>query len=441
MRDRSQSTMVASSNVNWVRNDGLTGVYTNGNPAYYDHISQMRDDAGKNKHAFKPCLHFLYDAEVSPFANHDDQDPNPTQWITYPGRYGFHYGQHTPPALHDPGNSYNSYIPVSNRSSDDVADCVFRAYNQYINGFRALDSSQSIAELNETPQLFNIWNRRRGLATNLTNGFLNYSFGWRPVLNDLRAISKELREFRSSVRRRLKQIGNKKITRHYSFDFSDTIQSASGVYATGGTSGQHGYYYRGYDTDNDRSRRKIIVTLRASVKPKLQGHGQDILNNLGTLGLIPSLATVWAVTRYSFIVDWFFNIGGAIENLQGSLTHDISDVEICVTDTRYRELTYSFEDVNHAVNVVGRERQRRFERRKVSYAVPFIPSLQLPKNPMQYVLLGLVALSSSRGGQKLLRSADRYENLLDRRLNRLEDALNKRLGLRPTNNPWGSFAR
>lgn len=439
MRDRVQSTMVASSNVNWVRNDGLTGVYTNGNPAYYDRVSSMRDVSDRNKHAFKPCLHFSYDAECSPFANHDDQDPNPLLWTKYPGRTGFHYGQHTPGSLHEPGQSYQSYIPVDSRSSDDILDCVFNAYNQYINGFRALDSSQSIAELNETPQLFNIWNRRRGLATNLTNGFLNYSFGWRPVLSDLRAISKELRQFPSSVRRRLKQIGNKKITRHYSFDFSDTVQTASGVYATGGTPGQHGYYYRGYNTDVDKSRRKIIVTLRANVEPKLTGQAQDILNKLGTLGLIPSLATVWAVTRYSFIVDWFFNIGGAIENLQGSLTHNISNVEICVTDTRYRELTYLFEDENHVVDVRGREKQRRFERYPIAYKVPFIPALKLPKNPMQYVLLGLVALVSSRGGQKLLRGADRYEDLLNRRLNRIEDALNKRLGLRPTNNPWGTF--
>ncbi len=435
MRDRSQSTMVASSNVNWTRDDGLTGIQVNGNPAYYDQVSLIRDLPDKNKHAFKPCRHLSYNAVVSPFETYQ-ANPGVLQNIMYHNRFGFHYGQHTPASLSDP------YIPVNLRSSNDIADCVFNAYNQYINGFRALDSSQTIAELGETPQLFNIWNRRRGLATNLTNGFLNYSFGWRPVLSDLRAISSELRRFPSSVRRRLKQIGNKKITRHYSFDLSDTIQSASGVYATSGTApGTPGYYHRSYDTDISKSRRKIIVTLRANVRPKMQGSGQDILNKLGTLGLIPSLATVWAVTRYSFIVDWFFNIGGAIENLQGSLTHDISNVEICVTDLRTRELRYLFENPSLSQAEVGREMQRLFERDKISYSTPFIPSLKLPKNPMQYVLLGLVALSSSQGGQKLLRGADRYENLLNKRLNRIEDALNKRLGLRPTNNPWGSFAR
>jgi hypothetical protein len=430
--------MVASSNVNWTRNDGLTGVYVNGSPAYYDHMSLMRDMPDKNKHAFKPCVHMSYDAEVSPWDTADDNPGDPTQWILYHQRSGFPYGQHTPPVL----SSAESYIPVSLRSSNDIMDCVFQAYNTYINGFRALDSSQSIAELNETPQLFQIWNRRRGLATNLTNGFLNYSFGWRPVLNDLRAISSELRQFPASVRKRLHRIGQKKITRHFSFDFSDTVNTTAGTYGSGGVIPNPGSFLRRYDTDISKSRRKIIVTLRANVKPKLQGNGQDILNKLGTLGLIPSLATVWAVTRYSFVVDWFFNIGGAIENLQGSLTHDISNVEICVTDLRQREIRILWDTGwSHAEREVGREKQRYFGRSIPSYSVPFIPSLKVPGNPMQYVLLGLLALSGSRGGQHLLRTADRYENLLDRRLKRIEDALNKRLGLRPTNNPWGSFAR
>jgi hypothetical protein len=142
---------------------------------------------------------------------------------------------------------------------------------------------------------------------------------------------------------------------------------------------------------------------------------------LGALGLIPSLATVWAVTRYSFIVDWFFNIGGAIENLQGSLTHDISNVEICVTDTRERTVRI-FWDVgwSHTDRQTGEERQRSFVRSIPNSVEPFLPALKLPHSVMQYVLLGLIAVNNTDQGRKLLRSADRYANLLDRRLDRLD---------------------
>jgi hypothetical protein len=306
-------------------------------------------------------------------------------------------------------------------TTDDVGNCVFNAYNTFITGLRALDSSQSIAELRETPQLFNIWSRRRGLPSNLVNGFLNYSFGWRPVISDLRAISHELRNFPATVRKRLKRIGTEKVTRHFAFDLSSTVQSTSGTYAQGGTIPNPGSYLRRWDTDSSKSKRKVVVTIRASVKPKLQGSAQDTLNKLGALGLIPSLATVWAVTRYSFIVDWFFNIGGAIENLQGSLTHDISNVEICVTDTRERTVRI-FWDVgwSHTDRQTGEERQRSFVRSIPNSVEPFLPALKLPHSVMQYVLLGLIAINNTDQGRKLLRSADRYANLLDRRLDRLD---------------------
>jgi len=422
MRERSQSTIVASSDVNWTRADGLTGTWTNANPSYYGYVSKISDISDKQKHAFKPCIHMSYNAEVSPFATVDDNSGDPSQWITYPGRQGFHYGQHLPPLL----SGAENYISVTPQTTDDIGDCVFRAYNTYINSYRALDASQSIAELGETPHLFKLWQRRRGLASNLVNGFLNYSFGWKPVINDLRAISQELRRFPSSVRKRLHRIGQGKVTRHFSFDYSSSIQSPSAVYSQGGTIPNPGSYYRSYDTDVSKSRRKVIVTIRAKVGPKLQGTGQDVLNKLGTLGLIPSLATVWAVTSRSFMIDWFYNIGGAIENLQGSLTHDISDVEICVTDTRERELRYLFDTgPSHRVAEVGREKQRCFLRSIPSTVSLYVPQLRLPRSTMQYVLLGLVALSGTDSGQKLLRTPDRYTNPLDRRLDRIEASARK----------------
>jgi len=427
MRERSQSTIVASSDVNWSRADGLTGTYVGGNPSYYGTMSKISDISDKSKHAFKPCIHMSYEAEVSPFSTVDDNSGDPTQWITYPGRQGFHYGQHLPGTF----SGADNYISVTPRSTDDISDCVFNAYNTYINSFRALDASQSIAELGETPHLFNVWQRRRGLASNLVNGFLNYSFGWKPVLNDLRAIAQELRQFPSSVRKRLHRIGDGKITRHYSFDYSSTVTSPSAVYSQGGVLPNPGSYYRSYDTDVNKSRRKIIVTLRASAKPKLSGSGQDLLNKLGALGLIPSLATVWAVTSRSFMIDWFYNIGGAIENLQGSLTHDISDVEVCVTDTRERELRYLFDTgPTHRVLEVGREKQRLFLRSIPGSLPLYVPQLKLPRNVMQYVLLGLVALSSTDQGRRLLRTPDRYTNPLDRRLDRIEAAARKWLTTR-----------
>jgi len=430
MRDRVLSTAVASSDATeTVTSPPSSTTIVGHNPAYTNYVSHMWDLPSINKHSFKPCMHVHYDAFANLFDSWNGGDatlgPIPNRKVV--GRTGFHYGQLTPPATEVLARNY---IPVTGRSVDDIGKCVFDAYNQYINGVRALDSSQSIAEINETPQLFQIWNRRKGLATNLTNGFLNYSFGWRPVISDLRAIAHELRHFRQTLRKRLQRIGNKKVTRHYVFSLDDTIDSYSADFASGNDSPggySYGFYERKKRTASANKRRTVTVTIRANVKPKLSGEAQDVVNKLATLGLIPSLATLWAVTRLSFVVDWFYNIGGAIENLQGSLTHDISNVEICVSDLRTRSIEYWFEKASGNTSVssiAGMEVQKSYQR-IAPVTRPFLPILTYPKSSMQYVLLGLLALTNTGAGKKLLRTADRYEHLADKRLDRIEQKLNK----------------
>jgi hypothetical protein len=307
---------------------------------------------------------------------------------------------------------------------DDYADCVFRAYNIFTNEYRGLDGSQSVAEARETPQLFNIWNRRKGLATNLTGGFLNYSFGWRPVYSDMVAITRELRSFPARVRKRLR---NKQVlVRHYRFDLSDTVDDLTQVHASAPATP---YNWNGYEykTVTKRKVRKVVVTIRATVKPKMTGEGQKLLEKLGRYGLIPSLATLWSVTRLSFVVDWFYNIGGAIENLQGSLISDVSGVSVCVTDKRERVLALMSQELggNGLATVVRfTEEQKYFSRFPAT--VPRLPQLTVPRRPMQYVLLGFIALVTTNGGRKLLRTADRYEESAKRTLDRWDAAFRRR---------------
>jgi len=441
MRERYEETTIASSDVSVLDLQNMnTGTYAGGNPSYKSHVSHMWDLPSKEKHSFKPCLHLVYDAVVTTsFDSVDNSDASnaPDPRTKYFGRTGsFHYGQKTPPVE----SQADLYISVTGRSTDDVADCIFNAYNQFISSARSLDASQSICEAGETPQLFNIWQRRKGLATNLVNGFLNYSFGWRPVLSDLRAIRKELSQFPKSVRERLRRIGDGPVTRHYKFNLDDTIDNYQTVhYHHDASPYWWSFAHRETRTKQDSRKRKVVVTIRANVKPKLTGKGQDILNKLGTLGLIPSLATLWSVTRLSFVVDWFYNIGGAIENLQGCLTHDVSNVKVCVTDTRSRTLEYLFENDAGQALVVGLQNQRYFRRIIPSDVPRFVPQLKLPNKPMQYVLLGFLALVNTAGGKQLLRSADRYEDLLNRKLDQIERSLNRRLGLPNTRAPkwWG----
>lgn len=412
-RTRSDSTTVASSDV--VETDLQTGALVNtyASGPYSSWVSVITDESEGGRKAMKPCLHTQVDVSWVPVLQYHPTNmsiaPNPRLSYAPGWRYSVtKYVPSTPPV----GN----YIPVTGRTLNDIDDCLFQAYNQFVNSSHGLDLSQSVAEASEFPHLFNIWQRRKGIASNVTNGFLNYSFGWRPVFSDLTGIMRELKRLPKSVRRRLRE--TKQIVKHYKFDYSDTVNDVNEVeYNT--THGPYAWSRRYLGHTSTDKRRIVVVTIRATSKPKLTGDGQVLLDKLGRYGLIPSVATLWSITRLSFVVDWFYNIGGAIENLQGSLTQNISNVECCVTDTRTRTVVTRVNAGNTFNNepTVTHE-QKSFERTLPS-GVPLLPQLKFPRNPMQYVLLGFIALVSTKGGKKILWTADRYEFAFKKQLQKL----------------------
>lgn len=362
------------------------------------------DDAGV--HGYKPITHLSYviDSLNVPSIRYHSAElsniPNPR----YRYDNGFGYSDRLP--LYRPSAIYGSagsYISVTAATTDDLGNCVFNAYNQFINGVRALDASTSIAESGETPQLFSAWQRRRGLATNLTGGFLSYSFGWKPLFSDFVAIVRELKSFPNTVRRRLKSIGEKEVVRHYKFNLSSTVDDV--LVRSVGQNAPYEWGKYGREEKSVNKSRMVVVTIRARVKPKLTGEAQDLLNKLGALGLVPSLATLWSVTRLSFVVDWFYNIGGAIENLQGCLTHDITVMSVGVSDTRTRVIEARHDcTAGQLAQLKGRIQQRYYRRQVTS--VPLLPVFRVPHRVMPYVLLGLLGLTVTKRGNRILRAID-----------------------------------
>jgi hypothetical protein len=373
---------------------------------YVDYVSYIwDDDSHLDRFRTKSVTHLKWStagAEMGHSAYHSSDTsnvPNPRYRfdnICYPGNWYKH-----------PSSDYaqaGSYIPVSGNTSNDIDNCVFNAYHSFISGVQALDASQSIAEIGETPSLFNVWQRRKGVVSNATGGFLNYSFGWRPVISDLKAIAHELRSFPSTVRKRLAGLGNNDVVRHFSFDLTSTVNDLTDTISS--VSGStYAWQDRLRQVSTVSKSRKVVVTIRAKVKPKLGPEGQAILDKLGALGLIPSLGTLWAITRLSFVVDWFYNIGGAIENLQGCLTHDITDVRICVSDKRTRTLDTRME------NTAGPNAQRVYYQLQTYYSrfpatVPLLPAFRYPRSPMKYALLGVLTLTNTKAGGVVLRTLD-----------------------------------
>lgn len=408
--------------------EGDESVYTT-NPATTMTKSIMYDDPTGNRFRTKFCCHASYAAITGAQDDWSRTDvsqlPNPNAYVSNYAPWGWNEGLCIlPDDFHPEGVYHNvdTYIPVSGLTSNDEDDCVFKAYNQFITGVRALDAAVTICEAGETPHLFRLWQRRKGLPSNLVNGFLNYSFGWKPVISDLTAVCRELRSFPVTVRKRLKRIGDKQVRRSFRFDLSATVNDLNGnIGYHSGEAQLWRNYSQPYHTSNKS--RKFVVTIRATVKPKIRGSGQADLNRLAALGLVPSLATLWSVMRLSFVIDWFYNIGGAIENLQGSLTHDISNVDVCVTELRSRTIVIMGPNkASVSDQQMASVTQRTFTRKSVS--VPLTPVLTLPRRPVQFVLLGLLAVVNTKSGKLILAYADNMSKLGAAKLLKVNRALN-----------------
>lgn len=416
MRQRVVSTTVSPS-TNKTSFDYISNVSTNQGPnsPYVDYMSLMWDDPTGGR-GFKPVTHLSYVATINQRHQHDSGDtsnyPNPRTRLD--GYVGLQYrGQMIP-------TNYtlvpHSYIPVTAATSDDIGNCVFNAYNKFVTGVSALDASVSIAELGETPGLFRLWQRRLGAPANLVNGFLNYSFGWKPLYRDFMAIKQELSRFPQTVRKRLKAMGQGDVVRHFKFTLSDTIPTRNVVLGSGVRGPQPWQSYHRDERTVNKSR-VVVVTIRANVKPKLGPEGQAILDKLGALGLIPSLATLWSITRLSFVFDWFYNIGGAIENLQGSLTHTISNVRVCVSDARSHTIETRCEDLGGSPQAYATEELRYYNR--YATTVPNFPVVRVPRRPMQYVLLGLLTLTNTQAGRSALSKIDKLDKYTPNQVRKL----------------------
>lgn len=399
MRYRNRSTILGTSPK--TQTDLITGVQTSDgtNAALVDSESHFWDTVGGGNKVTKPCTHLNWLLEsIIPRSVVDTSDmsnaPNPR--TRRDGRVDLPYASYRPSAIY---GSAAAFIPVTETSSDALGKCVFDAYNKFITGVTALNSSVSIAELGETPNLFGLWQRRLSAPHNIVNGFLNYSFGWRPIYSDLVAIKRELKTFPMTVRKRLKAIGNGEVVRHFKFRLNDTVDDLAVTYASG-VDGPYDWCRYNRSVLTRSKSRVVVVTIRANVKPKLGPEAQAILDKLGAAGAIPSLATLWSITRLSFVVDWFYNIGGAIENLQGCLTHDVSNVQVCVSDLRERKLAFKWEDLGGNPYEYAVVNQRYYARSNA--VVPFLPSLTYPRRIMPYVLLGALGLVQTKLGGKIL---------------------------------------
>jgi len=167
----------------------------------------------------------------------------------------------------------------------------------------------------------------RELLTYVNSQHLNWNFGWKPFIKDVKHVFNGVSSFEDRLDRFVAN-QNRALRRRYR-DLPVSGQKTLTTALAGGSA-----YTHNYKCDYTIARASCFDFLY-NVPP----YGTGELRwraMLDTLGLNANPSTIWAVIPWSFVVDWFWNVGGFLKQyeddwlnvwvnlIQASYSRDIS---------------------------------------------------------------------------------------------------------------------
>jgi hypothetical protein len=184
-----------------------------------------------------------------------------------------------------------------------------------------------ILDFAQIKMLLKVWSGRRGIVSNVASANLNLQYGWLPSIDDAFAMVNCIRALQSKIHAWNKRLG--KMTSKSAVCLSDSInKTGSFVHFTNPTATCN---WTGTVTRRAVAHIKYIPCRIEAL------NGLDILlrGSLDSLGFELNPGIVWDAIPFSFVVDWFVNIGSYLN----SLKIDTLELPIRLADTflQYKE--------------------------------------------------------------------------------------------------------
>ena len=261
-----------------------------------------------------------------------------------------------------------------------ACDSAFQA--MYTQMPEVVSSGNFLLELRETRAL--IPKIEKSLAKTVSGGFLNFSFGWKPLIGDLQDFSKLIRVIAARL---------------------DYLRGTYGRRTRVGYSTKIDFGHIGEEITYAPYIGRATIYKLVSHEAKFTSGGylyhtlklpynEDTLLRamIAGLGLNNPLKIAWNNLPYSFVVDWFAKIGGLLDRmaiptfLEGEWT--VSGVTTSLKET------YIFQVIQHSTEldvktVVGYVKANRYNRH-VGLPVGVGTSLLLPDTKQQLLALALI---------------------------------------------------
>jgi hypothetical protein len=163
-----------------------------------------------------------------------------------------------------------------------------------------------IIEFAQISSLWKIWNTRRSFVPNVANKNLQYQYGFIPTIGDISGMISAIRNLQQKIRDWNRSVG--RLRRRKRTVLSDTIsKSGSSVVSNWGTVNWNVNFTR--QITAHITYRPLPIQAMANTERLLRG-------TLDSLGFELNPAILWDAIPFSFIVDWFLNIGGYLEGIK-----------------------------------------------------------------------------------------------------------------------------
>lgn len=184
--------------------------------------------------------------------------------------------------------------------------------------------AQSLGELREgAPSIPGVrsWeNRTRPLLGSVGDEYLNYQFGWLPLVSDVRKFYESTTKS-DRILDEYRRNANRKIRRGY--DFPTTISTRTGSGSIQIHPANFGLFAPGTISETVTTKRWFRGAFRYYLPPtdSYQGRVRRKLQEANHLfGVLPTPEVLWELTPWSWAIDWFTNVGDVMSNISSFAT-------------------------------------------------------------------------------------------------------------------------
>jgi len=211
------------------------------------------------------------------------------------------------PATYPTWADYNGIPTVSNYSwkslSAQAMDSILPTLSQ---GGESLVNF--MLELKQLKDIVFFWKARQGPLKTFASSHLMYSFGWAPFLSDVKRLATALKQYQKKLRALQEGAGKRQISHYRRYADMVTLPPQTPAVDPSGTHRIEAKWVQ---------QPIYCATVQYSyVMPDMSSVSNTIAGFLDSLGIQLNPSILWNAARYSFVIDWFFNVGEWLNRLR-----------------------------------------------------------------------------------------------------------------------------